>query len=177
MTNIRPACVEDAAAILSINHHVQQLHADALPVFFKAAEESDEARASFMRQLETLDHHFFIAEDQHPVGYVYARRVEKPENWMRPRLESLIINHVAVSPGARRRGVGTKLVERVFELALELRIERVEIDFWHFNESARQFFERMGFAAFHSRMQIFPRAERSEPTGDGVKRDSYWRRT
>ncbi len=160
--NIRPATLHDAAKLLSLNHEVQQLHSDALPEFFKPSSFTDDAIEAFSRQLQTNGHYFYIAEDAEPLGYIYAQHVSKPENWMRPQYEYIVINHIIVRSTERRKGVGRQLIDRAFLLADDIGVERIEIDFWAFNTQAQHFFMSQGFATFHSRMHTRRRANTAE---------------
>lgn len=62
-----------------------------------------------------------------------------------PPAESLYVDALAVAAGARRRGVGTALLEDAVARAQEAGVQGVALDTGLENEEAQAFYERFGF--------------------------------
>jgi ribosomal protein S18 acetylase RimI-like enzyme len=91
----------------------------------------------------------FIAEVEGvAAGYVYGEVVRQPETSFRHGYEMVYLHHISVRPAYRRRGVRQALVDAAGELGIGL----MALDVWSFNEEARAFFRRQGFAVFNERM-------------------------
>jgi ribosomal protein S18 acetylase RimI-like enzyme len=69
-------------------------------------------------------------------------------------MQVLYIQHMAIAPEFRRRGVGTLLLSSAMESARIKGINRVELDVWTFNAEARRFYTKHGFEVFNERMQL-----------------------
>lgn len=57
----------------------------------------------------------------------------------------LLFDGLVVRPGMRGKGIGSKLLEAVFELAREKKCARVRLTVIDTNHGARRLYERMGF--------------------------------
>lgn len=87
-----------------------------------------------------------------PVGYAYLEIVRRPETGQRHTYEAVFLHHIVVAPEARRKGVGTALLDEVREVGRALGINRLALDTWSFNEPAKTFFRRYGFVTCSERM-------------------------
>lgn len=65
------------------------------------------------------------------------------------------ITNVAVSPSARRRGVGRALMEALAQALADRRIERMVLEVRVSNEAAIQLYEQMGFAVVGTRKNFY----------------------
>lgn len=150
---IRKATERDVDVLRTLNADVQALHAAALPSLFKPP--GPDALASWeVKQLLTeTENLFFIAEvDGKPAGYAYAKIQEQPETPFTHACDMIYLHHLSVRPAHRRQGVGHALMEAVRAAAAEAGVMCVALDVWLFNEDARAFFRRHGFAACAERM-------------------------
>jgi ribosomal-protein-alanine N-acetyltransferase len=59
--------------------------------------------------------------------------------------DELHINTIAVRPGLRRRGLGTRLMAHVFDAAREAGAVRATLEVRESNEPARRLYEQLGF--------------------------------
>ena len=64
----------------------------------------------------------------------------------------IYIHHVSVRPSFRRQGVGTALLAAVRAAANDAGLTLIALDVWTFNDEARAFFVRNGFAAYSERL-------------------------
>jgi diamine N-acetyltransferase len=155
---IRRATIDDAEVIATLCAPVQQIHVDARPDFFRSWSSgavSAEIVNHFVDILYNPDHYVFIAAlEGDPVGYIYAQIISRPENPFTHELNYIMVDQMSVSPEHRSQGYGELLMKRVFDLAREKRISRVMLIVWSFNERAREFYQRLGFATSMERMEI-----------------------
>jgi ribosomal protein S18 acetylase RimI-like enzyme len=64
---------------------------------------------------------------------------------------------IVVHPSARGQGIGTQLLEALFQYAREHGFARVRLDVVDTNPRARQLYERQGFVAVKTRQYPFLR--------------------
>jgi ribosomal protein S18 acetylase RimI-like enzyme len=150
---VRPATRADADLISVLNTEVQALHAAAVPWWFKPAGPESfppEAAAAIVANPVNI---VLIAEiDAAPAGYAYAEVVSRPETPWRYAYQTVYLHHIGVLAGYRRQGAGAALLDAV-RAAVESRgITLVTLDTWTFNEDARAFFRRHGFAPYNERL-------------------------
>ncbi len=149
---IRNASDTDLEAIVALSAFVQRQHADALPDLFKAPTESQQTRDAFRDFLADSTSLMLLAEEAQPVGYLWAQLQNRPDGWTRFGLRLLYIQHMAVAPQFRRRGVGSLLLTRAVDIARREGIKRVELDVWSFNSEAKRFYAKHGFEIFNEKM-------------------------
>jgi len=142
---VRRATRKDAALIATLIADVQELHAAALPRYFKPAGKISYAKdaAAALANPERLVFIAHVGDD--PVGFVHAEMVRQPETSLLYAQQTLYIHAISVRPSYRRRGVGSALMAALRAAGHSLRIERLGLNVWTFNDAARQFFRRQGF--------------------------------
>jgi ribosomal protein S18 acetylase RimI-like enzyme len=147
-TVIRRAEKGEADVLALLNGDVQAIHASAVPWLFKAPGPETFPEREFAFLLEVEDNLLFIAEvDGAPAGYAFAEIMRRPESAFCNAYDLVHLHHISVRPAHRRHGVGTALLAAVRAAADERNIKLIEIGVWNFNEAARDFFRRHGFAA------------------------------
>jgi diamine N-acetyltransferase len=150
---IRRATEQDADVLRALNADVQALHAAALPLLFKPPGPDTLASWDVRLLLTEPENLFFIAEaDGVAAGYAYAEIQERPETSFTHGYDMIYLHHLSVRPAQRRQGVGSALIGAVQAAAAEAGVTCVALDVWIFNDEARAFFRRHGFAACHERM-------------------------
>ena len=60
-------------------------------------------------------------------------------------VDEIHINNLAIRPALRGQGIGTHLIQRVFEEAKRLGARRATLEVRSSNEAARRLYERLGF--------------------------------
>jgi GNAT superfamily N-acetyltransferase len=149
---IRRAGPGDAALLRTLNREVQALHAAAWPRRFKALVDDD---APFATMLAEPEARAFIAEVRgEPAGYCYVTVQRRPENAFTNASATVYIDQIAVLSAYQKHGVGAALLARAKALAEELAADRLALDVWEFNDTARRFFAGQGFSVYNERMQI-----------------------
>ena len=150
---IRRATEQDAQTISLLNADVHQLHAAALPQWFKQPSSETFPEAKVQALLAEPKNFFFIASEAgEAVGYLFAEVVERPEDSMRQRRDWVYIHQISVKPAYQQHGHGERLIAAAKALAQERGIPTVALDVWAFNDKAHTFFERQGFSVFNYRM-------------------------
>jgi ribosomal protein S18 acetylase RimI-like enzyme len=154
MITVRQAGPDDVASIARLFRGVQSLHVAQHPDEFKPPAADDAERAWLAEVVGGPTARTWLAETAGiAAGYLLAQEVRREESVIRPPLRFLLIEHIGVAPEHQKRGIGTALMRAVFEEAAALGIGRVKLDVWRFNEEARRFFARRGFATLHERME------------------------
>ena len=150
---VREATEADAGSISSLNTDVQAAHASAVPWLFKPAGPDTFPPDAVALLLDEPGNLVFIAEvESSPAGYIYAEIIDRPETSFNYAYQMIYIHHVSVRPTLRRQGVGRALLEAVQAEASKRDIRMISLDVWTFNDAARAFFSRGGFAAHSERL-------------------------
>jgi ribosomal protein S18 acetylase RimI-like enzyme len=154
---LRRAVAADVAALAALNQFVHDGHLTERADYFKPTDAADVA-AWFASFLERRAASVWIAEDAgQPVGYVAAMVSEHAENAFRRARRWCEIDQLAVDPRARRRGIATRLLDRVISEAEAHGVEHIELSTWAFNEAAQATFRRAGFTPRTVRLERRPR--------------------
>ena len=146
LITIRDADEGDADVFVVLSEGVQELHARALPAFFKKPERGAVVNL-FRARLRRPDVRAWIAEvEGMPVGYAVATIRERPENALCLARRLYELDEIAVSVAHRRQGVARALMDRVLTQARSEGIRDVELTSWSFNVEAHAAFTALGFS-------------------------------
>jgi ribosomal protein S18 acetylase RimI-like enzyme len=152
-TVIRRADESDVEALAALNADVQGVHAAALPWLFKPPGPDTFPPAEIADLLRRPENLLFVAEiDGTAAGYAYGEIMRRYETPFCHAYDTVYLHHISVRPDHRRHGVGTALLGAVRAAAAEGGITLLELDVWRFNEAARAFFRRHGFAISNERL-------------------------
>ena len=163
MLHVRLATPYDAPAIATLALEVQDWHVTGRPDIFKLG--ACDTAPEIVARIGTDDQFYWVAiDDEAIVGYAYARVVDEPENRWKYASRVMVLDQMGVARHSRRHGAGSRLWEAVRSLATEKRADRVVLNVWAFNASARAFYERVGFRPMHERMAV---ELASSPTANG----------
>jgi len=150
---VRRAVTADAEAISALNADVQASHAAALPWRFKAPGPGTFPPTEVAALLTNPGRLVFIADfDATPASYAYAEVIRRPETSSQYANEMVYLHHISVRSEFRRRGIGGALLEAVRAAGRDMGITLLALDVWSFNEEARAFFRRHGFAPYNERL-------------------------
>ncbi len=135
---------EEKIASLLIAIHAQ--HAEGRPDLFgkgHAKFSADEVLALFDR----TDAPVFVAREENGgvIGYAIAM-IKHNRNPAQGAYDTFYIDDLNVDAAARRRGVGTALLDACRAYAKEKGCYNVTLNVWAFNEGAIRFYEKNGFA-------------------------------
>jgi len=85
---------------------------------------------------------FAAKKDDKFIGWINAVLIPKPD----PRLGILYVDELWVAEEYRNRGTAAKLMEKVYEIAKEMKLWRVRLYVSADNEVGRGFYKKMGFS-------------------------------
>lgn len=152
-TFIRPAVQSDYEAVASLNGEVQQKHADAYPGVFRPTSAGTLTMAASDTMLtEPNTTTLVVVDDIAVVGYISAEVLLRPETPYRFEQRVLYVHQIVVRRGTKRRGHGRRLMDAMRTAAMDMRISRIELDAWAFNEEARRFFAAEGYGETNVRL-------------------------
>jgi ribosomal protein S18 acetylase RimI-like enzyme len=150
---VRQAQIADTALLSALNTEVQALHAEGFPKRFKPPGPDTFPAAEVGALLGKAANLFFLAfADQNPAGYAYAEIVRRPETSLTHAFGAVHVHHLPVKGECRRQGIGTALLAAARDVGLERGITLLTLDVWTFNEEARSFFRKSGFAPYIERL-------------------------
>jgi ribosomal protein S18 acetylase RimI-like enzyme len=116
---------------------------------------SNEAAESLLRAELDSEREFVVAtENGVALGYAIFKFVKSPETPVLRAHCYCYLREIGVDPRARRRGVGSALLQHVREVSEEAGVDDIELDVWAFNESGRRFFQIAGFEVFATKMRV-----------------------
>lgn len=141
----RRATRADAATLARLNAHVQGWHAARYPEAFFPTPDPDALTAWFADRLSDPGCTAFLTGEP-ATGYALCQLQTREASIFSPAIRRLMIDHIAVTPGARRRGQGRALLEAARQLARDLRVDENLLDTWEANRDAHAFFRAAGFS-------------------------------
>jgi GNAT superfamily N-acetyltransferase len=147
LTIVRAATIEDAAALARIANEIHAMHAAGRPSAFRA-DRVEVFTAERMGALVGAERQFvWVAEEDDAItGFAHAALHDEPEMPWRFGARVLELIAMAVTSARRGGGVGTRLLDTVLRAAREHQASEVRLKVWGFNEGARRFYRRHGFA-------------------------------
>ena len=96
---------------------------------------------------------FIVAMDGDAVvGYAYAEVQRRPDTAVRFAAVQLYVHQMGVLEAFRGRGVGSRLLLALRDIARARGISRLALDVWRFNSHARSFYESHGFQVYQEKM-------------------------
>lgn len=150
--NIRVADNNDVDAIAEIFKQTQDEHVAAYPNRYRpvSIERAKEILADSLKKQE-----FIVAEDgKNVVGYAIYEIVNIAETSILKGRKYCYIREIGVTAKNRGQGIGASLIERIKNDCDEKDIEEIELDVWAFNSEGKEFFEKVGFKPYASKMKI-----------------------
>ena len=142
----RRATLADAAILARLNAHVQGWHAAHYPEAFFPNPEPLALTAYFADRLADPACTAFLMGEP-ATGYALCQLHIRDTSIFSPGYRRLMIDHIAVTPEARRRGQGRALLEAARDLARDLKADEILLDTWEANTDAHAFFRANGFEA------------------------------
>ena len=157
---VRPALTEELPRVNEMRAQVNRLHCEGRPDIF---------RPGFCDALQACVHEasdrgglLVALLDGEIAGYAMIGYVDRPETPYNLARRFLHVEEFGVDEHCRRRGVATALVDYMKRDSRTQRVDRIELDVWEFNESARRFYEAAGFQVFRRFLEL-PLGEPSDP--------------
>jgi diamine N-acetyltransferase len=146
LTEIRTARPSDHAALAALWRLMDDLHARLLPAYFRRPSPSPRTREQLERILEGPDEMLRVAEVGGEVaGLCHVQLYDTPPLAWVTRARRAHIDSLIVAPGARRLGVGRRLVEDGAAWARGRGAAELVLTVWAGNEDAERFYAALGF--------------------------------
>ena len=151
---IRLGHKDDIAVVNNIRQEVHKLHAMG---------ESDIFKPEFSRELSEYVYEYIDSdsqwlyvyeEDGNVLGYAMIKVIIKEDSPYRYESKYLEVSELGVTEGTRSRGIGTKLMQKVSDVAKDLGVDMVELNMWEFNDKALKFYEKCGFETYRRHMRV-----------------------
>ena len=151
---VRIATIEDLERVNELREQVNALHVKGRPDHFKAGwNEELQDYAKNMIQSEVSDV-LVAVRDSVICGFACVNYKDIPESPYRYALKFYQVGEFGVDEKFRRQGVATELVEFMKQDAKKRGFDRIELDVWEFNDSARAFYEAVGFQCIRRYMEL-----------------------
>lgn len=139
---------KDSNLVAKLNKPVHDLHYSLYPHYFK--EYNYKAiKEEFKKLIEKKQFVFLLLEDnQQAVGYAWIEMKEYPESAFKKSYKVVYVHQISILSTQRKKGYGTNLMNYIYKLAREQGIDRVELDSWLDNKTAKDFYEKQGFVEY-----------------------------
>ena len=160
---IRRAVAADLPTIVALLEEVDELHREALPWLLRKV---DEPRSQeFLEPFTSKSDHIALVASigDGPLTGVLLALVREVSRVPIVRPSSVAeIDTLVVGRAFRRQGVGKRLVQAAIQWARDGGATRTELGVYEFNESARAFWESVGFETLSRRLvniRLLPTAD------------------
>ncbi len=152
--NIRPARPADYAAFSQLYLEVNDLHAQACPDLFQAADVAPFDEDEYCALLENPGQTIYMAFDgQEAVGFVnVVLREALALEILSPR-HFAVIDSLGVKAACRRSGIGAELMACAEQWARVQGASSVELNVFEFNLGALAFYQRLGYEDLSRKMR------------------------
>jgi ribosomal protein S18 acetylase RimI-like enzyme len=139
---------KDFELIARLNRHVHEVHTKLYPEYFP--EYNYEAMREFFEKIVGRPDHLFLLahEGGESVGYAWIEMRSYPDNPFRKPYRAVFVHNISINEDKRNEGLGTKMMDRIYEISKSHGIGRIELDYWVLNEAAARFYEKQGFNSY-----------------------------
>lgn len=152
MIRIRAATEADARTLGALNLEVQAHHVAGEPAVYRPIS-LEEAEEGMRASLASGEYGALLALlDGEPAGYLIHRAQHREQRVYTHASAALLVDQLGVAAAARGRGVGRALMRAAEELAVAQQLSAVVLDVRAFNETARAFYEALGYRPLQTRM-------------------------
>lgn len=145
ITMVRFAEEKDLNRVNELRKQVNDIHVEGRPDIFKAGfgqEIRDFAKVILNGENSDI---IVVERDNLICGMACVDYVSKPETPYGKARSFYHVQEIAVDKAFRRQGVARELFEFMKRDAKERKLDKIELDVWEFNESAREFYLAVGF--------------------------------
>ena len=152
--NIRRATEQDIDRILALLSQVLEVHAAIRPDLFVSGT-TKYSREELSTILKNDNTPIYVALDEAEIvrGYAFCvRREEKPGGCLVP-MKSIYIDDLCVDETMRGQHIGEALFSYVRDEARREGCYELALNVWEGNDSARRFYDRMGFTVQKTGME------------------------
>jgi ribosomal protein S18 acetylase RimI-like enzyme len=148
---IKKATMMDFEEIHTIFEEVHDLHLQNTNKVFKNTDPL--TKEEFKLALENENSFFLVAEEIKIIGFINAFINEK-EGIRTKHKKTMHIEQLGVKKTEQQRGIGSKLIEEIKNIAKENNCDNIILDVWSFNSNAKKFYKNKGFKEQRIRMTL-----------------------
>jgi diamine N-acetyltransferase len=151
---IRNANRSDYESLLPLFKQVHDFHVQERPDVYK--ENSNPVDQMFFEsQLDDPKQHIMVASIENDiVGVAVLKEEDIAENSFVNARKVLVVASLCVDVAQRKKGIGRRLLQYVFDFGKSLRVDSVELGVLEKNSSAIKFYESLGMATKSRRMEL-----------------------
>lgn len=152
--NIRRAENKDIERIMELLKQVLTIHANIRPDIF--IEGTTKYTTKELEEIIKDDNRpIYVATDSEDVvvGYAFCIKKNQPFSTNMVPFESLFIDDLCVDQNIRGKHIGQKLFEHVKEEAKKMGCYEVTLNVWEGNDTARNFYDKMGMKPKETQME------------------------
>jgi GNAT superfamily N-acetyltransferase len=150
---IRPARIEDHAAICELASIMDNLHLENLPDRFRAHDGPARTEEYIRNLIGNEDTYLAVAvRDGGLVAIINCGLARTPDIPIKVRRRYLKIRGLVVKPGMRRQGIGREMMSRAQKWARSRGADEVQLNVYRYNDGAEAFYARLGFEPLSRRM-------------------------
>ncbi len=152
---IRQAQEKDTPKIMDLLSQVLEVHAALRPdVFVSGTTKYTEAELLAILRDESKPVYVAVDDADAVLGYAFCQWRKTPDTGLFVPFGSLYIDDLCVDAPARGQHVGQALVEYVKAEAKKRGCYEITLNVWEGNNSARRFYEAMGFQMQRTTMEL-----------------------
>lgn len=150
---IRLATVKDINGILELLHQVHEVHVQGRPDIFRngTTKYTFDVLKQMLEEQKVLIY-IYVEEDK-VLGHAFCMVEEIKNNSNFIDTKYLFIDDICVDKDARRKNIGTKLYNFVKDYAKSIGCKSIRLNVWSFNESAYNFYKKMGMNDLETTME------------------------
>ncbi len=151
---VRLAVPEELPRVNELRRQVNELHVRGRPDIFRPGF-CEELEQYLYQKAARGDYYVFVALlDGVICGFARVEYVEKPQSPYNNARRFCHVEEIGVDAAFRHRGVGSALLERIRQDAMDRGFDRIELDMWEFNTGALAFYEQAGFKTYRRYMEL-----------------------
>ncbi|MED1954285.1 GNAT family N-acetyltransferase [Brevibacillus centrosporus] len=152
--SIRSAQPDDYALLLSLFWQVHHLHVVERPDLYKK-NATPVGEELFHNQLKDDKQQIFVATlGNEIVGVVVLKQEDIPENSFVNARKILLVDSLCVADSHRKKGIGRKLLQYVFDFGRGLKVDSIELGVIEENQNAIHFYQSMGMTTKSRKMEF-----------------------
>ncbi len=149
---VRPALTEELPRVNAMRAQVNRLHCEGRPDIFRPG--FCEALQAHVYDAHERGGVLVALEDGELTRYAMIGYLASPTTPHTLARRLLPVEVFGVDEDHRRQGVATALVDYMKREARTQGVDRIELDVWEFNESARRFYEAAGFQVIRRFLEL-----------------------
>ncbi|MBO9129353.1 GNAT family N-acetyltransferase [Bacillus sp. 165] len=135
----------DCEILSVLSQGVQELHVQLYPDYFKEYD-YNVVKEFFESMVNNPNFIFLLLEDESRYfGYAMIEIKRYQENPFKKAYQSLYIHQFSIVDSYRKKGYGSKIMEKIEEIANAKKIRKLELDYWCANTIAKEFYRKCGF--------------------------------